>query len=215
MTADRLLDTLALLALACVGITGFARAATLAARGVWVLPIDRQRRPSEALADLAFALGLLTWLYEAIAHAVAPAWRIAWGPLPLESPWTGLRWLGLPVTAAGVALYVRALRDLGASWRFTIDRERPGELVTTGVFALSRNPIYLSLVLLAVGVALALGNVLLLLLACAAPFYFDVLIRREERFLAAHHGEAYAEYHARVPRWLPLRRPRPEGRFLG
>ncbi|MCP5057478.1 MAG: isoprenylcysteine carboxylmethyltransferase family protein [bacterium] len=202
MTADHLLDVLALVLLACAGFTGLWRAVALAFRGVWVLPIDRERSPSEALADLAFVLGLLTWLYEAIVHALAPASRITVGPLPLEIPWPALRWLGLVAAGAGVSLYVLALRELGASWRFTIDRERPGELVTTGVFAFSRNPIYLSLALLAGGIGLALGNVLLALLACAAPFYFDYLIRREECFLAVHYGETYAAYCARVPRWL-------------
>jgi protein-S-isoprenylcysteine O-methyltransferase Ste14 len=107
-----------------------------------------------------------------------------------------------------VALYVRALRDFGLSWRFTIDRERPGELVTGGVFSRSRNPIYLALLLLAIGVALMLGSPPLLVLACVAPPYFSSLIRREERFLEQHYGERYADYLARVPRWLgwPSRR---------
>jgi demethylmenaquinone methyltransferase/2-methoxy-6-polyprenyl-1,4-benzoquinol methylase len=209
MTADRLLDLLSLLALACVGITGLARALALAARGVWVLPIDRERSVPEGLVDLAFLLGLLTWVYEAIATAVAPDWHLGSGPLwELEVPWPPIRWLGLAVAAAGVSSYVLALRELGASWRFTIDRERSGELVTTGVFGFTRNPIYLALALVALGVSLALGSVLLSLLACAAPLYFHHLIRREERFLAAHYGEAYAKYRADVPRWLRWPRPK-------
>jgi len=208
MNPDRLLEALALLALVAVGVTGLCRALVLAFRGVWVLPIDRERRPAEIFADLAFILGLLAWLYEAIAHAVAPASRVGWGPLPLEIPWPALRWLGLAAAGAGVTLYSLALRALGASWRFTIDRERPGELVTDGVFHFSRNPVYLALALLAGGIGLALGNVLLLLLACGAPFYFDRLIRREERFLVEHYGETYTAYCARVPRWLRLPGPR-------
>jgi protein-S-isoprenylcysteine O-methyltransferase Ste14 len=203
MSADRLLDLLSLLALACVGITGFGRAVSLARRGVWVLPIDRERTLPEGLADLAFALGLLIWVYDAITTAVAPEWRLVSGPPgELEVPWPAIRWLGLSAAAAGVVLYVLAMRDLGASWRFTIDRERSGELVTTGVFAFTRNPIYLALVLLALGVSLALGNVTLILLACAAPPYFHHLILREERFLAASSGESYASYRRSVPRWL-------------
>ncbi len=209
MSADRLLDLLSLLALACVGITGLGLAAALAARGVWVLPIEREGSLPERLADLGFLLGLLTWLYQAIATALAPDWRPGAGsPGALAESWAAIRWLGLAAAAAGVAFYVRALRDLGASWRFTIDRERPGELRTQGVFAYTRNPIYLALALVALGVSLALGSPLLVLLACAAPLYFHHRIRREERFLAAHYGERYAEYRTRVPRWL--RWPRPE-----
>jgi demethylmenaquinone methyltransferase/2-methoxy-6-polyprenyl-1,4-benzoquinol methylase len=211
MTADRLVELLALAALACVGATGLARALALAGRGVSVLPVDRGRSVPETLLDLAFVLGGLLWLWEVLASALAPAWRPVPGPLrELELSSAPLRGLGLALAAAGAALYVRALRDLGASWRFTIDRARAGVLVTTGVFAATRNPVYLALAALALGVSLALGSPLALLLAGAAPVYFHLLVRREERFLAAHYGEAYAAYCARVPRWG--RWPRPEAR---
>ncbi len=208
-TADRPLDLLSLLALACVGITGLWRAVALSRRGVWVIPVDRERRLPEALADLAFVLGLLTFVFEAVATAVAPEWRLASGRFSgLALPWPAIRWLGLAVAAAGVVLYVLSLRDLGASWRFTIDRERSGELVTTGVFSFTRNPVYVALALLALGLSLALDSLLLVLLACGAPFYFHFLVRREERFLAARYGEAYAKYRGSVPRWLRWPRPR-------
>ena len=58
------------------------------------------------------------------------------------------------------------------------------------------------LALVSFGASLALGSLTLLLLACAAPFYFQRLIRREEAFLARHYGDRYAAYCASVPRWL-------------
>jgi protein-S-isoprenylcysteine O-methyltransferase Ste14 len=199
MSADRVLDLAALLMLACVAGTGAARIAALARSGVWVLPIDRQRGALQVLVDLAAVLGMLAWVAAAVVAGLASGGHSG-------AAWLALRWLGLGAAAAGVALYAVALRDMGLSWRFTIDRERPGELVTTGVFARSRNPIYLSLVLVAFGVSLALGRPLLVAVACAAPVYFHFLIRREERFLAAHYGEAYARYCERAPRWWRWRR---------
>jgi protein-S-isoprenylcysteine O-methyltransferase Ste14 len=202
MTLDRLLDLLAMIALACVGGTGMARSVALARAGVWVLPIDRERSLPEALTDLAAVVGLATFVWEAIATAVAPDWRILDLPrLAPGLPWTALRALGVPCAAAAVVLYVRALRDLGLSWRFTIDRERPGELATHGVFARTRNPIYLALVLLAAGVALMLGSALLIALACVFPLYFGALVGREEAFLARQYGPDYDAYRARTPRW--------------
>lgn len=198
MSADRLPDVLALLALAGVGLTGLARTLLLATRGVWVLPIDRERRPPEALADLVFVLALVYWVQRAIVLGTS-AGREPAIPLPV------VHWLGVALAGAGLALYVRALRDFGASWRFTIDRKHPGDLVTTGVFGHTRNPVYLALVLLAAGVSLALGDARLLLLAVGVPFYFQWLIRREERFLTRHHGARYTAYCARVPRWLDWR----------
>jgi len=205
MTLDRVLALLSLIALACVAGTGAARIVALARAGVWVLPIDRERRPLEALSDLVAVIVMAAFVWEAVATAVAPGWRILGLPrLPQDLPWAALRGLGVPVAAAGVALYVLALRDLGLSWRFTIDRERPGELVTHGIFARSRNPIYVALMLLAAGVALMLGSPLLIVLACACPLYFALLVRREETFLARHYDGAYEDYCARTPRWFAL-----------
>jgi demethylmenaquinone methyltransferase/2-methoxy-6-polyprenyl-1,4-benzoquinol methylase len=211
MSGERLLDLLSLTVLACVAIAGLGRAVALVARGVWVLPIARERSRLEMLADLAFPLGLLLWSYQAIATAAAPDWRMGASRFrDLEIPWPALRWLGLAAAVAGVGFYVLALRELGEAWRFTIDRQRMGRLVTTGVFAFTRNPIYLALTGIALGVSLALGSGSLTLLACAAPCYFQHLIRREEHFLGAHYDEAYAAYRAGVPRWW--RWPRPTAR---
>jgi protein-S-isoprenylcysteine O-methyltransferase Ste14 len=203
MTLDQLLALLSMIALACVGGTAGARIVALARARVWVLPIDRKRSLPEALSDLVAVFVMAAFVWEAVMTAVAPGWRILGLPrVPLDLPWVVLRVLGVPGSAAAVALYVLALRDLGLSWRFTIDRERPGELVTHGVFARTRNPIYIALMLLAAGVALMLGSPLLITLACACPLYFDALVRREEAFLVCHYGQAYQEYRARTPRWL-------------
>jgi protein-S-isoprenylcysteine O-methyltransferase Ste14 len=201
MTLDRLLALLSMIALACVAGTGAARIVALRRVRVHVLPIDRERSLPEALSDLVAVVVMAAFVWEAVATAVAPGWRILGLPrVPPDLPWAALRVLGVPVAAAAVALYVLALRDLGLSWRFTIDRERPGELVTHGVFARTRNPIYVALMLLAAGVALMLGSPLLIALACASPLYFVALVRREEAFLVGHYGQAYEEY--RAPRWL-------------
>ena len=60
---------------------------------------------------------------------------------------------GLLVAAGGLAVVVVAQAQMGASWRIGID-ERPTELVTHGLFGLTRNPIYLGMLILTVGVAL-------------------------------------------------------------
>lgn len=131
MTLDRVLAVLSMIALACVGGTGVARTIALARAGVWVLPIDRERSLSEALADLAAVVGMAAFVWEAIATAVAPGWRILDLPrLAPDLPWATLRVLGVPAAAVAVALYVLALRAFGPSWRFTIDRERPGVRVS-------------------------------------------------------------------------------------
>ena len=77
------------------------------------------------------------------------------------------------------------------------------QLVTTGVFRLSRNPMYLSLVLWLVAFALWLGNPLAW---AVLPLFIGALnrfqIQPEEHFLHAKFGDTYAQYCQRVRRWI-------------
>ena len=193
----------ALLGLAALAV---ARARVLSRRGIALFAIDPERTPPEALADLAFVLCFLLWLFESVAFA--------W-PLPLHAvPDAGQRivldggvakGVGSLVLVAGLAIYGLALRAMGDSWRLGIDRQRPGGLVTDGIFARSRNPIYLGLGLLALGSFLVLGRLVLGVSTLVFAIYFESLARREERFLAAHYGVAYRKYAQRVGRWWTWR----------
>ena len=78
-----------------------------------------------------------------------------------------------------------------------------GHLGTAGVFAISRNPIYLGNTLLLIGLALALGRPWLLVTAVISVLLVDRLaIRREEQHLTARFGDAFTTYKKRVPRWF-------------
>jgi protein-S-isoprenylcysteine O-methyltransferase Ste14 len=76
-------------------------------------------------------------------------------------------------------------------------------LVTTGVYRVSRNPMYLALVLLYSGLACVYGSTWALLLLLLLLLYTRFLvIAREERFLEGAFGDAYRRYKAGVRRWL-------------
>jgi len=76
-------------------------------------------------------------------------------------------------------------------------------LVDAGPFRLSRNPIYVAMTALYVGIALLLGSMwpLLLLAPLMMTMHWGVILR-EERYLAGRFGDAYTAYRARVRRWL-------------
>jgi len=76
-------------------------------------------------------------------------------------------------------------------------------LLTEGLYAYSRNPIYLALVLLTVGMGF-LGNNLWLAVAGlpAAALVHWTAIRKEEHYLEEKFGEDYRNYRQRVRRWL-------------
>jgi protein-S-isoprenylcysteine O-methyltransferase Ste14 len=80
---------------------------------------------------------------------------------------------------------------------------QPVRLVTRGVFRLSRNPMYLGMVLALGGVALILGRPSSLVVApLFGAFLTRRFIRQEEDLLARRFGRRWAEYRRRVRRWL-------------
>jgi protein-S-isoprenylcysteine O-methyltransferase Ste14 len=139
---------------------------------------------------------------------VAEAWPLSLNWLPgwlvvklVDS--RPVKLLGAALVVAAPVLYVAALRSMGASWRIGIDREKPGPLVTTGLFACLRNPIYVAFYLVLFGSALIHGRAVFLLLAFALIALVHGIILREERFLAERYGEAFRGYCARVGRYCP------------
>jgi protein-S-isoprenylcysteine O-methyltransferase Ste14 len=105
---------------------------------------------------------------------------------------------GVVTSALGVISFRRA--------RTTVNPMKPeasSSLVTTGIYKLTRNPMYLGFFLVLLGWAVFLSNILALL--CLPPFVLYMnrfQIVPEERALAMLFGQAYAAYKARVRRWL-------------
>lgn len=95
-----------------------------------------------------------------------------------------------------------AQAQMGAAWRIGIDQETRTELVRTGVFRISRNPIFLGMRLSALGLFLVLPNALSLLLLALGDVLIQIQVRMEEEHLRGLHGEAYEDYCRQVRRWL-------------
>lgn len=130
---------------------------------------------------------------------VALAMADARSPSPLGVAIGGaLATSGLAFALIGVVAFRRA--------RTTVDPMHPDRsrrLVTTGVYAISRNPMYVGFVAALLGAAIALSSPLGLALAAAAALYLDRFqIRPEECILAASFGEEFVRYQRRVRRWL-------------
>ena len=79
----------------------------------------------------------------------------------------------------------------------------PEHLVTGGPYAYTRNPMYLGHVIFLVGLALTLRSALAAVIAVASAVFFHVRVKKDEQRLRVRFGEPYAEYCARVKRWLP------------
>jgi protein-S-isoprenylcysteine O-methyltransferase Ste14 len=145
-------------------------------------------------------------IYGGLALAALASHWIA----PLPWPEGGLRWvltaLGLVAAAAALALDISAALAFRRH-RTTIMPNRPATaLITSGPFALSRNPIYVANTLLVGGLGLVFGIGWLVIAALLGALLTQKLaIEREERHLAARFGADWQAYAARTPRWLIFR----------
>jgi len=111
-------------------------------------------------------------------------------------------WLGVLLCLAGLTLLFLSLVSFGKSFRVGIDPDRPDRLVTTGVFAFSRNPIYVAFALVLLGQFLVFSNWILVVYLVAAIALFHRQVLREEEFLKKQYGREYLEYCDRVKRYL-------------
>ena len=111
--------------------------------------------------------------------------------------------ISIVLTLAGVALMASAMGLFKKAGTAIPPWEPTTALVTTGVYRFSRNPIYLSVVLIYVGLSLlfAWGWALLLLVPVLVILQLAV-IRREEAYLERKFGASYLRYRESVRRWL-------------
>ncbi len=117
-----------------------------------------------------------------------------------------VRAIGAAVLPAGIGLDVAAMRELRRHRANILPHRAATALVTSGPFALSRNPIYLGNTLVMIGAAFLFSSAWLLLAAAGAVLaVWALAIRREESHLAAQFGDEWAAYARRTPRWVRLR----------
>lgn len=120
--------------------------------------------------------------------------------------------LGLVPLTAGVVFLLWTVRDFYVAGRGTLAPWSPPKaLVVIGLYRVSRNPMYVAVLLILAGWAIGFRSLALTIyaLAVAALFHLRVVFG-EEPWLARTHGEHWSAYKARVPRWLG--RPTPEPR---
>jgi protein-S-isoprenylcysteine O-methyltransferase Ste14 len=111
--------------------------------------------------------------------------------------------LGPVVTFAAVLLFLLSYREFRAAGTSVRGSKRTTVIVQTGPYRFSRNPIYLSFILLVLGLSVWLNDLwLLVTLVPAVGFIAMVVIPREERFLERNFHDQYSTYKATVRRWL-------------
>jgi len=146
--------------------------------------------PPPLLALAAVVLGLLL---DYVAPAYLLGVLLSWGTRII---------LGVELIAAGLALAIIARRTFQAAGTRVEPWKPSTAVVTTGVFAWLRNPMYVggTAALLGLAILLASDWMVVMTAILALVLHFGV-VKREERYLAAKFGEPYRRYLAAVPRY--------------
>lgn len=124
--------------------------------------------------------------------------------------------LGVCIALVGHWVFYRSHADLATNWFPTLHMREGHELVTTGVYARVRHPMYLAMILQGIGQTLFLPN-WLVGPAWLVSFGLVYLLRvgPEEQMVLDRFGEEYEEYMDRTPRLIPsVRRPASSGETL-
>lgn len=113
-----------------------------------------------------------------------------------------LRMVSWAVLAASLAWVVVAQAQMGGSWRIGIDVAAQPPLVRSGLFALSRNPIFLGMKLALLGLFLTLPTGATMAILLLGEILMQVQVRLEEAHLNETLGQEYEVYRDRTRRWL-------------
>lgn len=110
--------------------------------------------------------------------------------------------LGLGIIHAALLWIIVAQFQMSNSWRIGIDEKNKTKLVTTGIFRLSRNPIFFGMILSVLGLFFIMPNALSFFLVLSTYIVIQIQIRLEEEFLEREHGENYRAYKIKTRRLI-------------
>lgn len=148
--------------------------------------------PAVRVVLLLILLGGMAWLEQ------AGGGRVAFHPV--------LAIAGLALAAAGLGLHLHARRTLGRHWSAVVAVRDDHRLVTDGAYRVVRHPLYLAIVLLALGTVLAHPSLAVACAAVGVGVGVAVKVRLEDRVLHEALGATWERYAERVPALLPFRR---------
>ncbi len=162
---------------------------------------------------------MLLWLQGLIFTVLVPGVVAFYVPQtlrrgPAPGGWWSLGWI---LFALGALIYLRCLVDFlrsGGTPAIFFTRpirallgEEPQQVVRSGLYRYSRNPMYLGVFAAVAGQALVYRSAAITVyLAIVIVFFHCVVVFLEEPHLARARGPSYDEYRRRVPRWLGLPR---------
>ena len=174
--------------------------------GINPVAIGRGKKGFDLVFEIYAFLGLAVWMTEILLRSFHTTFRLFPDSVDVQLfDSAAAKIVGGVLVTIGVIIFLWAFYSFGSSWRVGVDTETPGQLVTSGVFGWSRNPIYLFLNLWFIGVFLINGTLVFLVFALLAVAHMHYQIRREEKFLEGFYGQPYKNYRSQVGRYFSIR----------
>jgi len=176
-------------------ITVLIRAAILRKRGIQAIVFGKTDK-----SDFIIIPVVAVVVYAVLASMFElPIWEV------LIRPFGGnliSGWMGIVLCSVALVGFILSMYNFGDSFRVGIDEHTPNMLITSGVFAFSRNPIYVCFLIFVAGLFLIHRNIVIAVATLLFALIIHRQILREEKFLKAHYGEEYAAYCKKVRRYL-------------
>ncbi len=110
--------------------------------------------------------------------------------------------IALILMALSLVISAASLFNLGDSWRVGVIKEQKTTLVTTGIYSISRNPYFVSYIIIFIAYTIILQNITLLIGGILCTILIHQMIRKEEEYLLQTHKKSYEEYKKKTPRYL-------------
>jgi protein-S-isoprenylcysteine O-methyltransferase Ste14 len=164
-----------------------------------------QKSTSNVQKYLAVITNILT-IY-AVLIILAHAMNFQWGSFFSrieELSFIKFDIFGFILGLIGLSFCLYAQIKMGTSWRVGIDEKVKTPLVTTGLYQYIRNPTYLGLFLLNIGIWIIWPTWAVFLLNFLFVLFLEVQVRCEEDFLVSIHGTFYEKYKNHTKRYLPF-----------
>jgi len=154
-------------------------------------PID------EKGAAVKFPPPLIYLLLMLVAYGAHYLWPLGIGGLP------GLEYFGLALVVLGLGIVILLSRSFKRA-RTSIEPWKPTTtIISTGIYAYSRNPIYVAFCLVPIGTGIFLNSfwILVSFIPSVILVYY-IAIKKEEQYLEDKFGDEYVQYKSKVRRWL-------------
>lgn len=118
-----------------------------------------------------------------------------------------VRIVGMLVAVVGVAVFIISVLTMRDSWRAGVSKTDKTELVTKGIYKISRNPAFLGFDLMYLGILLMFFNLVLFEVSLFAMLMFHLqIVNVEEEFLLEAFGDEYLRYKKKVCRYIGRKR---------